>query len=262
MIPSLTGPTSPTWSLPMPRLLTTLLPALLLTACNVAAADAPAQPRSTRAATSPTADHPVVLELYQSQGCSSCPPANANINALTQRADILALSFAVTYWDRLGWRDRFASPAFTERQWDYARANNRGSVWTPQLVINGRAETVTGRDRDDIDALVARAGRPRGGPAITLSPGIISLSAAPSRRPATVWLVHYDPREQAVPISAGENNGRTLPHRNIVRGLTRLGSWTGAAQRLTITAPSNPAWRSAVLVQSGTGGPIIAARRL
>jgi hypothetical protein len=231
-------------------------------ACDAMPQQQIAETRTIATNIAPNADHPVVLELYQSQGCSSCPPANANINALAGRADVLALSFAVTYWDRLGWRDRFADSAYTARQWDYARANARGSVWTPQLVINGRAETVTGRDRNDINELITRAGRPRGGPAITLAPGSVSLSAATTGRSATVWLVHYDPREQAASIAAGENRGRTLPHRNVVRALTRLGSWTGTAQRLTTTAPSNPAWRSAVLVQLGTGGPIIAARRL
>ncbi len=245
----------------MRYLLTPLLP-LAIAACNVAAADAPAQPRRASGFIAASAERPVVLELYQSQGCSSCPPANENVNALSRRADVLALSFAVTYWDQLGWRDRFADPAYTERQWDYARANARGSVWTPQLVVNGRAETVTGRDAADINALIARAGAPRGGPAITVVPGAISLSAATTPRPATIWLVHYDPREQAVPIAAGENGGRTLPHRNIVRHLARLGSWTGRAQRLTTPAPTDPALRAAIIVQSGTGGPIIAARRV
>lgn len=244
------------------RLLLTPIFCAALAACNVAAADAPAQPRRSAGFVAATAERPVVLELYQSQGCSSCPPANENVNALSRRADVLALSFAVTYWDQLGWRDRFADPAYTERQWDYARANARRTVWTPQLVVNGRAETVTGRDASDINALIARAGAPRGGPPISIAPGAVSLGAATTAGPATVWLVHYDPREQAVPIAAGENGGRTLPHRNIVRHLARLGTWTGAAQRLATPAPTDPALRAAVLVQSGTGGPIIAARRL
>jgi hypothetical protein len=244
-----------------------LLPLLALSALNGCDA-APqvaeaAAPRAAASATAPTAEHPVVLELYQSQGCSSCPPANANLNTLAGRPEVLALSFAVTYWDRLGWRDRFADPAFTARQWDYARANGRGSVWTPQLVINGRAATVTGREVADIRAQIRAAGRPRGGPAIAVSGRQISLSAGATRRQAaTVWLVHYDPREQAVPITAGENDGRTLPHRNIVRRLARLGEWTGAARAFDIAAPTDPAWRAAVLVQATTGGPIIAARRL
>src|SRR5271170_8235975 len=84
------------------------------------------------------ASHPVVVELFQSQGCSSCPPANANLNALSQRADVLALSFSVTYWDSLGWKDTFAKGQFTERQWQYARAMRQADVYTPQVVVNGR----------------------------------------------------------------------------------------------------------------------------
>lgn len=244
------------------RMLIALPLCFALAACNVAAADAPAQPRRSAGIVAPTADQPVVLELYQSQGCSSCPPANANVNALAQRPDVLALSFAVTYWDQLGWRDRFADPAFTARQWDYARANGRRSVWTPQLVVNGRPDTVTGRNAADIDALIARAGRPRGGPAITVNGNIVQLGAGQPGSPATIWLVHYDPREQAVPISAGENGGRTLPHRNIVRGLFNLGAWNGTARSVELPQFRAPLWASAVLIQRGRGGPIIAARRL
>ena len=87
-----------------------------------------------------------VVELYQSQGCSSCPPAIANINAIADRPDILALTFAVTYWDQLGWKDTFASPGFTARQYDYAHGLGHGGVYTPQVVINGRADLV-GADR-------------------------------------------------------------------------------------------------------------------
>jgi hypothetical protein len=91
--------------------------------------------------------HPVVVELFQSQGCSSCPPANANVNALSARADVLALSFAVTYWDRLGWKDTFAKAQFTERQWQYARAMRQQDVYTPQVVVNGGRRRRSWRDR-------------------------------------------------------------------------------------------------------------------
>ncbi len=93
--------------------------------------------------------HPAVVELFQSQGCSSCPPANAKVNALSQPGDVLALSFAVTYWDRLGWKDTFAKPQFTERQWQYARAMREQDVHTPQVVVNGRVAGV-GADPGEI----------------------------------------------------------------------------------------------------------------
>ncbi len=94
-----------------------------------------AQARGDQASASPTGL--VVVELFQSQGCSSCPPANANVNALAKRPGILALSFAVIYWDHLGWKDRFAQPAFTQRQRDYAKSGRSDGVYTPQVVING-----------------------------------------------------------------------------------------------------------------------------
>jgi hypothetical protein len=90
-----------------------------------------------------------VVEIFQSQGCSSCPPANANVMALSGRPDILTLSFGVTYWDHLGWKDTFAKPQYTERQWDYARAFHRDQVFTPEVVVNGRADVV-GQNREEL----------------------------------------------------------------------------------------------------------------
>src|ERR1700678_1390875 len=97
---------------------------------------------STGAAGAGDRTHPTVVELFQSQGCSSCPPANANVMALADRPDLLTLSFGVTYWDDLGWKDTFASPQFTARQWDYARALHHTEVFTPQVVVDGRADVV------------------------------------------------------------------------------------------------------------------------
>ncbi|MGB3584802.1 MAG: DUF1223 domain-containing protein, partial [Roseiarcus sp.] len=93
-----------------------------------------------RSALAADATHPTVVELFQSQGCSSCPPAAANVSAVSDRADVLALSFAVDYWDRLGWKDTFSKHAWTERQYAYARALARDGVYTPQVVVNGRVE--------------------------------------------------------------------------------------------------------------------------
>jgi hypothetical protein len=207
------------------------------------------------------AAHPVVVELFESQGCSSCPPANANLNAIADRPEILALNFAVTYWDQLGWKDTFAQPAFTARQWDYAYAGGRGQVATPQVIIDGR-DTVVGNDAQQLAAVIRRSGRGEAGPAISSTVGSVSIAAGRTARPATVWLVRYDPRTQLVPIRAGENGGRTLPHRNVVRSLEALGTWTGRAQSypISVSAPAN--LRQAVLVQEGRGGRILAAHRL
>jgi hypothetical protein len=207
------------------------------------------------------AAHPTVVELFQSQGCSSCPPANANVSAIAGRPDILALSFSVTYWDQLGWKDTFATPAYTARQWDYAHGLHHDNVFTPQVVINGRRDGV-GADPDELRALIATADRGLGGPSV----GIIGDTAAVGagiapRTGADVWLVRYDPRVIEVPVKRGENQGRTLPHRNIVRQLARLGRWNGQALSLPLPRSPDPALRTAVLVQSPGGGPILAAGR-
>ena len=127
-----------------------------------------------------------MVELFQSQGCSDCPPANANLNAIADRPDVLALSFAVTYWDQLGWKDTFGSPRWTARQWDYARRARRGEVATPQVVVNGGPSTIVGSNRQQLDAVIARAGPPLGGPSIATEGTGVRLGAGPHAAPATV----------------------------------------------------------------------------
>ncbi|HEY4075498.1 MAG TPA: DUF1223 domain-containing protein [Rhizomicrobium sp.] len=198
-----------------------------------------------------------VVELFQSQGCSSCPPANANVMALAGRSDLLTLSFGVTYWDSLGWKDTFASPQYTARQWDYAHALHHSEVYTPQVVINGSADIV-GSDLEALKALIGREG-PVSGPTLAVTNGRANVAAGHGS--AQVWLVRYDPNIVRVPVTRGENNGVTLPHRNVVKQLVKLGDWRGAATSYAIPVSSNPIWRDAVILQTGTGGPIIAAAR-
>ena len=200
-----------------------------------------------------------VVELFQSQGCSSCPPANANVAAIADRPDVLALSFAVTYWDQLGWRDTFAKPQFTARQYDYARGLHHSNVYTPQVVVNGRQD-LTGVDRGQLDAAIAGTA----GVAsrlLVLVNGTVAIREAPPRAPADIWLVRYDRRTLLVPIVAGENDGRTLPHRNIVRELVRIGSWNGAAETFRLPPPADANFATAILVQAPNGGPILAAAK-
>ncbi len=204
--------------------------------------------------------HPVVVELFQSQGCSSCPPANANLMAIADTPDVLALSFGVTYWDSLGWKDTFASPRFTARQWDYAHALKHTNVFTPQVVVNGRVDGV-GADRNELRRLIAAGDRGDGGPLLAVHGKLLTISAAPGRI-ADVWLVRYDPRIVQVPIKRGENGGRTSPHRNVVRELTRLGQWRGTAKTLVLPPPADSALKTAVLVQTVDGGPILAAAKI
>ncbi len=200
-----------------------------------------------------------VVELFTSQGCSSCPPANDNVRALSDRPDVLALSFGVTYWDQLGWKDSFAQPKFTARQVDYARALGHDGPFTPQVVIDGRADVVGAR-KGEIEGLMAREYL-SGGPTVQIAGNVVSVGAgrAPAKG-ADVWLVRYDPRIVQVSVQRGENTGRTLPHKNVVRQLTRLGAWTGAPARFTILAASE-GLSTAVLVQTAGLGPILAAAR-
>ena len=227
------------------------LPSLLLAAAATLLAAAPA-------AAQPPAPRLSVVELFTSQGCSSCPPANDNVAALADRNDVIALSFGVTYWDKLGWKDTFASPAYTARQYAYARSLKTDGPATPEVVVDGKADTV-GNVRSGIEKLIARERIE--GPALTVSAGAVEVGAgrAPAA-PADVWLVRYDPRTVQVPVKAGENTGRTLPHRNVVKALIRLGGWSGATARFPLP-PAEPGLSTAVLVQTRDAGPILAAAR-
>ncbi len=211
----------------------------------------------------PGRDRLVVVELFQSQGCSSCPPAEANLNAIVDDPDILALSLGVTYWDQLGWKDTFATPAYTDRQWDYARHRGRGTVWTPQVYVDGRSDLV-GSDRGKLNAAIAKARQHAEtmGPSLRLAAGRLDVGAAAAQDKRDVWLVRYDPRTLQVAIGAGENSGRTLPHRNVVRELVHLGTWNGSARSFKVPAAASSGLRSAALLQVPSGGPILSAAKL
>jgi hypothetical protein len=205
------------------------------------------------------AQHPTVIELFQSQGCSSCPPANASLIQFSQRPDVLALNFAVTYWDRLGWKDTFATPQYTQRQYDYSSAMHGSGVYTPQIVVNGRVDGV-GDEVSEMEALARKADRGASGPEVEIAGGEVAIGAgnAPAHG-ADVWLALYDPRVVEVPVARGENAGRTLAHKNVVHRLVLLGHWTGAAERLPL--PPSGGLARAVLVQGAGTGPIIAAAK-
>jgi len=205
------------------------------------------------------ASHPNVVELFQSQGCSSCPPANASLARYADRADILALTFAVTYWDRLGWKDTFARAEYTERQYAYARSLGDSGVYTPEVVVNGRAAGV-GDDVAEVEALARKTDRGASGPEVRIEGEAVSIGAgAAPTGGADVWLALYDPRTLEVPVARGENAGSTLSHRNVVERLERLGAWNGAAVRLAL--PDAGGLARAVLVQKRGVGPILGAAR-
>lgn len=203
---------------------------------------------------------PAIVELFTSQGCSSCPPAEAAIGKVADRPDVIALSFNVTYWDHLGWKDTFARPEFTDRQVAYAKALGQGAPYTPEVVAGGRTGGVGNTPRG-VDALIAK-GRTTPTTTITAAGGKVTVAAGVApRKGADVWLVSYDPRIIQVPVKAGENTGKTLPQRNVVRGLKRLGAWTGQAASYAAPA-ADPALKRVVIVQGRDAGPILAVARL
>ena len=202
-----------------------------------------------------TQSRPAVVELFTSQGCSSCPPAETYLGELTRNKDVLALSFHVDYWDDLGWKDPFSLGISTERQRSYSAVHGRSSVYTPQVVIDGKDEFV-GTDRRNIgQALaVARSGVPVG---ISLQEGnvVVDLAAQAQIVPSEVSMVAYL-RKATTSIGRGENSGRTLDEFNIVRGVRTLGKWKGDAASFRVPRSSLPrdATDVAILVQS-TGQP-------
>ncbi|ODS83203.1 MAG: hypothetical protein ABS47_21060 [Devosia sp. SCN 66-27] len=195
-----------------------------------------------------------VVELFTSQGCSSCPPANANLIELSRQPGVLVLSFAVTYWDYLGWKDSFGKEEFTDRQRVYEPPLRQRRPYTPQMVVNGRA-TVVGNDLDQVQQLIASTPSPAG-PPVSLSASAVRIGAGAVSAEADVWLVRYDPDVVEVPVGRGENTGRTLPHTHVVHSLDRLGTWSGAELSLTF-GPAANGLRTAVLVQEPNGGPIL-----
>jgi hypothetical protein len=208
----------------------------------------------------PVAASPLtVVELFQSQGCSDCPPANANVMALSDRPDLLTLSFGVTYWDQLGWKDTFASPQYTTRQWDYARGLHHSNVYTPQVIVNGKAD-ITGRDKAELESLIRREANATA-PHVEIAKDQVRIGNGDTSGRYDVWLVRFDPNIENVPIARGENSGLTLPHRNVVKQLVKLGSWSGAMAEFPLPALPQAGLRDAVLVQAGPGGAILAAAR-
>jgi hypothetical protein len=202
------------------------------------------------------AGHPVLAELFTSQSCSSCPPADALLGELAQRPDVLVLSFHIDYWDRLGWKDPFSLRAATERQRHYADVLH-AEVYTPQLVVDGQSEAV-GSDRRSVETLLQRDHGAMTSAAIRDSNGAseIRIGASPSfdeAVPAEILLVTFDPIHKTR-VQAGENEGRYLTTYNDVRSLRVVGAWNGAPVALQVASSENRVGaRAAVIVQSRDG---------
>ncbi len=223
------------------------------------------------AASNPLAGSPpqAVVELFTSQGCSSCPPADKLFVELAQRPELIALTFPVDYWDYLGWKDTLAHPQFTSRQKGYAYARGDRQIYTPQAVVNG-TKPCLGSDRAQIDEHVAAAGQHGLPVPVTLSErdGIVTVAieAAPDRTaPAELWVLPVM-RLQTVSIGRGENGGRTATYANVVRGMTRLGEWRGgpAQFQLPLQTAMGGGDGYVVLLQTPQGkkpGPILGAAK-
>jgi hypothetical protein len=208
-----------------------------------------------------------VVELFTSQGCSSCPPAEAFLGELARRDGLLALEMHVDYWDYIGWKDPFATPASTDRQRSYNKRLGRGYVYTPQIVVDGVTEAV-GSDKRAVDRQIEAArAQPRPHIAIrvfTTGAGrlAIELPAGDTGKLCDVILVGFDP-EHMTKVLRGENSGKTLSNYNVVREMQRVGFWSG--QPATIELPRlDPAAKRgwAVIVQGERTGPVVGAVRI
>lgn len=206
----------------------------------------------------------VVVELYTSQGCSSCPAADAYLSELAQRADVVALAFHVDYWDHLGWRDPYARHGNSKRQRNYVAALGARYVYTPQMVVDGSYQDV-GSNRQRIEYLIAKAARQRAaGPMIGLAGRELSIGDMPvalDGGEVGIW-VFYFARARQNDVASGENRGRTMRSTNVVRAVQSLGPYDGKARSMALDLANVPADCDgvAVLVQQAGPGRVIAAR--
>jgi hypothetical protein len=200
---------------------------------------------------------PTVVELFTSQGCSSCPPADAFLTDLAhQRHDVLPLAFHVTYWDSLGWKDPYSLDAATVRQRAYARQLGDDGVYTPQMVVDGTTGFV-GSDRARGLQVIAAAAHNFVPVSVARDGQTLLVKVGSGTGQARVLLVGFDPAHQT-PVGRGENSGRTLLESNIVRSLTPIGAWSGSAIELRQPPPAGEGF--AVLLQAEDGRIIGAAR--
>jgi hypothetical protein len=221
-----------------------VFPALLASAALATALPAAAEPRA-------------VIELFTSQGCSSCPPADRLLGELARDPSLIAMSLPIDYWDYIGWKDTLAKPRHTARQRFYAKTRGDGDVFTPQVVVNGVTHAV-GNDKAAIEQAIAES-RHEGA---TLSLAVklavadgklnVTIPASADKVSGEVWLCALG---TAVPVAIGrgENSGHTVTYHNVVRRWVKLGDWTGAAHTFSVPlADLASADAAVVIVQAGT----------
>lgn len=218
-------------------------------------------------ATAAVAGSKNVVELYTSQGCSSCPPADALLEKYMNRPDIVALSFNVDYWDYLGWKDTLGKRSNSKRQRSYARSRGDGEVYTPQIIANGLDHAV-GSHRRQVDLAIQRSSNRLTGKRVAMSltadKSYFIIQIGPGRKPAkpaTIYVAAVSP-EVTVKIKRGENHGRKIRYHNVVRNMIPVGMWNGEPNTVRLLRQDVLAAggkRCAVLLQSADAGPILAA---
>lgn len=224
-----------------------------------------------------------VVELFQSQGCNSCPPTNANLLRATSSAtpllpDTIFLTYHVTYWDYLGWKDTFGNSAFDSRQRDYVRGLGLRNAFTPQVIVNGRASGV-GNTKAGLEKVLKEGGAGQLAPAVTIALAYDShrnseedlIVTVSWRNPAAglghdldVWEVRYDPSEVNVVIKSGENRNEVLPHKNVVKSIQKVGVVKGDGNDAGVMSLGrmDDGLEGVILVQERIGGPILAAAKI
>jgi len=210
---------------------------------------------------------PVVVELFTSQGCSSCPPADELLGELAQQPGVIALAMHIDYWDYIGWKDPFANPELTARQRAYVRSLGLRYVYTPQMVIDGGTDVV-GLHRNSVLGAIEEAAKERKALNVSFSREdggkvIIPAGHAPDEG-ATIWLAVFDSRHETE-VRRGENAGRKLLDYNVVRKMTPLGTWSGAAMEIPFDMAAAAAGGQdgcAVIVQQGKTGMVLGAAQM
>jgi len=209
-------------------------------------------------------DRPVAVELFTSQGCSSCPPADKILAELTNRDDIIALALHVDYWDYIGWEDPFGDPQHAERQRAYAKAGGRRSIYTPEMIVNGQIDIVGAKPMKLSRAIEQQKATPDTvALAIARDGDVVSIEAEAlqgSPEPFNVHMLRYAP-VASTKIKRGENAGHTFDYHNIVNDWAVLAQWD-ATGPLALSAPVSGTQPVVVLIQRTGAGPIVAAARI
>jgi hypothetical protein len=211
-------------------------------------------------------ENPVLVELFTSQGCSSCPPADELFRDLAQRSDVIALSLHVDYWDYIGWADTFARPEFTERQKGYAHAAGERMIYTPQMVVGGAVQVPGTKPMRLLEAIERLGEVPvavdltvrRQGREVQIAAEARQADTGAMPGPLVVQMMRYTP-EETVQIGRGENAGRTVTYANVVNELATLGVWDGRAplvMQVTVDGRPDPV---VVVLQREGHGPVVAA---